>query len=151
MKIQTKYFGKVEVDENQILEFNQGLPGFKDYQKFVLLPLEEAPVYQVLQSMEEAGLAFIVLNPYVFFKDYAFDIDGSTKQELGLEDANDVELYSVMTIHDPFKESTLNLQAPIVINKKTNHAKQLILIDTEYHTKHSIGLHEEAGGKHAHP
>jgi flagellar assembly factor FliW len=151
MEIETKYFGKVEVEGNQIVEFKQGLPGFKEYNSFVLLPLEDAPVYHVLQSIEEAGLAFIVVNPYVFFKDYGFDIDEQSKQDLGLKEAKDVELYSVMTLRDPFKTSTLNLQAPIVINGKNQNAKQLILNNSDYHTQHSIGVSEEAGGTHAHP
>ncbi|KHE69120.1 flagellar assembly protein FliW [Halobacillus sp. BBL2006] len=151
MEIETNYFGKVEVEEEQIVVIIHGLPGFKEYKKFVVLLLEDAPVYRVLQSVEDAGLAFIVVNPYVFFKDYAFDIDEQTKQELDLKEAKDVELYSVMTIRDPFKTSTLNLQAPIVINGKNQHAKQLILNNSDYHTKHSIEVHEEAGGQHAHP
>lgn len=150
MEIETKYFGKIEVEDDEVIQFKQGLPGFKDYKEFVLLPLEEAPMYKVMQSKQEAGLAFIVVNPYMFFKDYAFDIDEQTKKELELKEAKDVELYSVMTIQDPFKQSTINLQAPVIINQKNFHAKQLILNQSDYHTKHSIAVDEGAGDHHAH-
>ncbi|MBH0230882.1 flagellar assembly protein FliW [Halobacillus yeomjeoni] len=150
MKIETKYFGAIEINEEQVIQFKQGLPGFKDYKEFVLLPLEEAPIYKVLQSTKEAGLAFILVNPYVFFHDYAFDIDEQSKKELELKQAEDVDLYTVMTLKDPFKQSTINLQAPIIINQQNRSAKQLILNQTDYHTKHSITSKEEAGESHAH-
>ncbi|RWZ55032.1 flagellar assembly protein FliW [Halobacillus fulvus] len=151
MNLETKYFGSVEVKDVELLHFEQGLPGFKDLKKFALLPLPEAPVYHVLQSADEKEIAFIVANPYLFFKDYEFTIDDQSKGELALEKAEDVELYSILTLKNPFEESTVNLQAPVVINKKNRQAKQLILNRTEYHTKHSIKAREEAGGTHAHP
>ncbi|TGB02368.1 flagellar assembly protein FliW [Halobacillus salinus] len=151
MQISTKYFGSIEVDEKELIQFKHGLPGFGDYRSFVHLPLEEAPLYSVLQSVDEHGLAFVVVNPYVFYKDYEFVIDEQTKKELDLQSPEEVDLYCVMTLQDPFDRSTMNLQAPIIVNKTNHRAKQMILNDPKYHTKHSLQLHKEEGGTHAHP
>ena len=151
MNLNTKYFGNVTIDESELLHFKQGVPGFKQLHNFVLIPLADAPLYNVLQSAEDSTIAFIVVNPYVFFKNYEFDIDQGSKDELDLKNAEDVSLYTVMTLHDPFEKSTVNLQAPIVINQKNNKAKQLILNGTGYHTKHSVNKPLEAGDHHVNP
>ncbi|MCA0971570.1 flagellar assembly protein FliW [Halobacillus litoralis] len=150
MKVQTKYFGEVEVDEKDQIAFEQGLPGFRDYQTFVMLTIPEAPFYVVLQSLEVHDLAFILTNPYIFFQDYEFDIDGTSEEELEINSTKEVEVYSVITIRDPFKQSTINLQAPIIYNKNTNQAKQIVLNSSVYHTKHLI-IQEEEGGSNARP
>ncbi|SDX97520.1 flagellar assembly protein FliW [Salimicrobium album] len=150
MKVAMKYFGEVEVEEKEIVHFSQGLPGFRHINEFILLPLPDAPMYSVLQAVGEKETAFVTANPYLFFKDYEFDIDENSKAELQLETPEDVELYCVLTVRDPFRESTINLQAPVVINKRTNQAKQLILNSSWYHTKHGIA-DQKAGDEHVNP
>lgn len=150
MNVNTKYFGQVDVSEEELLHFNQGIPGFKNLNRFALLPLPEAPLYRILQSVDEKDIAFVVVNPYVFFKSYEFDVDNGSKEELSLEKPEDVDLCTVMTLHEPFEKSTVNLQAPIVINRKNNQAKQLILNGTEYHTKHTVA-EKKAGDEHVNP
>ena len=148
MNIETKYFGAIEVEKKECIEFTSGLPGFENYHNFVLLPVDELGTYFALQSVEEAGLSLIVTNPYLFYKDYEFDID---EEELGIERPEDVAVYNVVTLRDPFETSTLNLQAPIVINTAKGTAKQLILNHTDYKTKHPLVPSVKGGESHARP
>ncbi|MBS4162254.1 flagellar assembly protein FliW, partial [Klebsiella pneumoniae] len=67
MIIQTKYHGDTQIQEEQMILFANGLPGFSDEKKFVILPLSEDSPFVVLQSAETAELAFIVASPFVFF------------------------------------------------------------------------------------
>lgn len=148
MKIETKYFGEVEVDEKDCIDFPNGLPGFESYHSFVLLPVDELGSYFALQSVEEAGVSLVVTNPYLFYKDYEFEID---PENLGILSHEDVAVYNVVTLQDPFEKSTLNLQAPIVMNTKKREAKQLILNQAEYHTKHPLISTVKGGESHARP
>ncbi|QAS53705.1 flagellar assembly protein FliW [Halobacillus litoralis] len=148
MKVETKYFGTVEVDAEELISFPHGLPGFESFHSFVLLPVDELGTYFALQAVDEAGLSLIVTNPYIFYKDYAFDID---EQELSLEKPNDVAVYNVVTLKDPFEKSTLNLQAPIVMNVRERIAKQVILNDANYQTKHPLTQSNKGGESHARP
>ncbi|MBS4219333.1 flagellar assembly protein FliW [Bacillus sp. FJAT-49711] len=138
MNIQTKYHGEVEIEEKDILTFEKGIPGFPDEKKFTLLPLPDMSSVSIMQSVETAGLAFVVADPYSFFENYDFSLDENTVEQLGIGSGADVSAFVILTVHDPFEESTANLQAPIVVNIKKNTAKQVILNNENYQTKHPL-------------
>lgn len=138
MRLTTKYHNEVEVKESEILHFEKGIPGFPDEKKFVVLPLNEDGSFSVMQSVETAGLALVIVDPFDFFKDYDFKLEDSVIEELGVESEKDVLVYSILTVEEPFEKTTANLQAPVVINKTNNKAKQVILVEEGYKTKHSL-------------
>ncbi|WP_062108985.1 flagellar assembly protein FliW [Bacillus niameyensis] len=135
MMIQTKYHGEVKVKEDSILTFEKGIPGFPDEKKFTLLPLPDMSSVSVLQSIETPALAFVIADPYSFYKEYNFSLDENTVEQLEISGSEDVSAFVILTVHDPFEKTTANLQAPIIVNVKTNHAKQVILNDENYKTK----------------
>jgi flagellar assembly factor FliW len=138
MKLNSKYHNEVEVKDEEVLHFDKGIPGFPEERKFVILPLNEDGSFSVLQSVESAGLALVIASPFDFFKDYDFQLEDPVVQELGLESENDVVVYTILTVEDPFEKTTANLQAPIIINKANNKAKQIILVEEGYKTKHNL-------------
>ncbi|CAM3952313.1 flagellar assembly protein FliW [Mesobacillus thioparans] len=138
MKIGTKYHGEVEIHNNEVLAFDKGIPGFLDEKKFVLLPLSEENIFYVMQSAATPALAFILSNPFNFFKDYDFKLEDTVVEELGIKLEQDVQVYSILTVHDPFEKTTANLQAPIILNVENYKAKQVILHEEQYSTKHPI-------------
>lgn len=140
MNIDTKYVGKISIEEDKILHFQSGLPGFLDEKKFVLIDLEGNDVLQILQSVQTAELAFFVTNPYFFYQDYEFKLDDHIIEALDIRDEKEVVVLSIMTIQDPFAKSTINLQAPLVINERTKLAKQYILPSDKYPIKANISL-----------
>lgn len=142
MEIDTLYFGTKQIQEDDIVTFEHGIPGFQEEKNFVFLPFTEDNIYQIMQSVQTKELAFVVTNPFLFFKDYEFDLDDSTINLLEIKEKEDLTIYTILTIQDPFSETTANLQAPVIINQKNNKAKQLILSNVPYKTKHR--LFEEA-------
>lgn len=138
MKIQTKYHGEAEIDGKDIWQFEKGIPGFPDEKEFVILALPENNVYGILQSVKTASLGFVIINPFHFFPHYSFDLDETSMEQLQLENAEDIIVYTILTIGDPFEETTANLQGPIIMNDKNHLAKQVILTDSPYKTKHLL-------------
>lgn len=138
MKINTCYHGEVTIQESDIIHFKNGIPGFEEEKQFVLLPLTEEPIYFALQSKNKQDLAFIVTNPFVFFHDYEFTLEGSTIKALAIEDNTTLDIYVILTVADPFEETTANLQGPIIINKEYHQAKQVVVNHTKYSTKHLL-------------
>ena len=138
MKISTKYHGEMEFNEKDIWHFSNGIPGFPDEQRFVIYPLADNELFSVLQSVTSQAIAFIVTSPFEFFPDYDFTLEGSVVSFLQLENSSDVLPLVILTLGDSLTSSTANLQAPLILNMKNNQAKQVILHDTSYHTKHPL-------------
>lgn len=148
MEITTKYLGKLEIDENKIIQFPNGIPGFIKETQFVILDFPDNPIFQILQSVQHENIAFILTNPYLIYRDYSFQLDEAVIDFLGIESEKDVLVSSIVTIKNPFEESTINLKAPIIINPNRMLGKQYILNDEEYPSKAAINpVTTESGAK----
>lgn len=140
MQIQTKFLGEVDIQESEIYTFEEGIPGFPDQKKFVVLPLDADLPIALLQSTEEQQVGFIIGLPFAFKTDYAFDLADEDIESLQVENQEDVLTYCIMTLKETFSDSTLNLLAPIVLNVKKFVGKQIVLTDNErYPLRHRIG------------
>ena len=140
MLINTKYLGEIEIQESEVITFENGLPGFAEYRKFALLGLDADLPIASLQSIDETDISFIVAFPFAFNKEYAFDLSAQDKEELQIVNETDVLTYTIVTLRETFAESTLNLLAPVVINTNKKLAKQIVLNDSErYPLQYPIG------------
>lgn len=130
MNIETKFLGQVTIEEKEIIKFPNGIPGFEDNKDFVILPLEKDSPFAILQSIKQQEIGFVIALPFIFKDDYVFDLMEEDKEELKLMSSEDLITYSIVTLKEPFNSSTLNLQAPVIINHKQKIAKQLVLQDS---------------------
>lgn len=138
-KINTRRFGELEVEEQDIIKFADGLPAFEDEHEFVVLPYEEGTPYMFLQSMNTPELAFLMTDPFVFFPDYTFELDDANMDKLGVEDMEDILVCTLISIPaGGIANMTTNLLAPVVINRHTKEARQVVLEKTQYTTKHRL-------------
>lgn len=136
--IQTKYLGETKVSADKIITFEKGLPGFEEEKEFILLDISKDLVFQILQSVKSPQLAFFVVNPYYFYETYEFKLNDYTIESLDIKDAKEVLVLSVMTLKEPFNESTINLKAPLIINLKNRLGKQYILEEATYSMRAKI-------------
>ena len=138
-KVSTSRFGEIEVDEKKIVHFKDGIPAFEEEHEFVILPYEEDSPYYFMQSVNSPDLAFLLTIPFLFFPDYMFEIDESTVDELEIKNSDAVFYYSMITIpNGSIRYMTANLLAPIVLNSDNMQAKQVVLENTNYTTKHRL-------------
>ncbi|MCQ6563560.1 flagellar assembly protein FliW [Paenibacillus mendelii] len=137
MVIQTTRFGELEFDEQEIIRFPQGLPGFKQYEKYTVIPIEDSPFYYI-QSVDEGGLAFVAVSPFDFYPEYEFELREDALQDLGFPSIEEVRVLNIVTVKDELEKATVNLIAPIVWNAVTRTALQVILQDSDYKTKHPL-------------
>lgn len=144
MKIETTYYGEIDIDESKIIQFDKGLLGFQEDKEFVLLDIEGNPHFHLLQSISDKGLSFVVTNPYLIYKNYEFDLDETTVDQLKINEPTDIIVLAILTLHTPFEASTINLKAPIIVNAKKNIGTQII-VNEEYNTKHPIQSKEQGG------
>ncbi|MGG2075412.1 flagellar assembly protein FliW [Lysinibacillus irui] len=131
MRIATKFLGEIEIVEQDILTFEQGLLGLEDYKKFVLLPIDESLPLVLLQSVDQMEIGFVVAYPFAFKKDYSFDISDEDRKQLQIEKEEDALTYTIVTMKETLQDSTINLLAPLIINLDKKLGKQIILQDNK--------------------
>lgn len=137
MKISTKFHGDIEIHEKEILAFESGIPGFLDEKQFTLLALEETP-FIVLQSIATKEVAFVMANPFDFFQTYEFELSDELLNELHIQSEQDVVVFVILTVREPFEDTTANLQAPVIINVHNKLGKQYITNKDTYKTRHLL-------------
>ncbi|MFC2638666.1 flagellar assembly protein FliW [Mitsuokella sp. oral taxon 131] len=137
--IKTLRFGEIEIDETKIVHFETGIPAFEEEHEFVVIPYDEESPYLFLQSAATPDLAFLMTNPFLFFPDYAFELDDASQEALGIKEQDDMELYVLLTLPGgSVPDMTANLMAPVVIGNKTMHGKQIVLEKSPYTTKERL-------------
>ena len=138
MLINTKFLGNIEIEEKNIISFEDGLPGFNTLHDFALLPVEGNEALNYLQSIKQTNICFILINPFLIIEDYEINISEEAVANLKIEKPEDTSLYSILTIPEDIKSITANLAAPIVINNVNNKAVQEILNDSRYEVKYKL-------------
>ena len=136
MKVQSKAFGLIDVDERQKVSFPTGLFGFESIKEYILIDAERQPFFW-LQSLEAEHIAFILINPFLFRQDYELDIDEELVSEIGIKNPEDALIFAIVTI-PPTGPMTANLQGPLVINRDSRLGIQAVLTDSRWKTKHDI-------------
>ncbi|KAB3526643.1 flagellar assembly protein FliW [Alkaliphilus serpentinus] len=139
MILNTKSLGEIQVNEESIIQFENGIPGFEDLTQFIIVdnPQEDVP-FCWLQSVDNTEISFVIINPFVFKKNYDFEIPSSIVEGLEIETPEDVATYVIVVIPEDINKMTANLAAPIIINSKNKKGKQVVLEDNRYHIKHLI-------------
>lgn len=138
MILDTTVLGQIKYEEDEIITFIQGIPGFDHLHKYLIVESKEHEAIAYLQSIEEERLHFAMINPFYVYKQYDFEIDETDQAELGIESQYNVEVWSIITMHEDVQETSINLLAPVIINKNNKKAKQIILHSSGYRTKHRL-------------
>ena len=134
----TAKFGEVTVEATSILTFPEGVPGFERLKTYGLVQIDEEAPFLRLLSVDEPAVAFVILNPMSIWPDYEPQIGAEDLVGLDLANTEDLELYCIVTLSSDPRHVTANLKGPIAINTAAMKARQLILVDDRYTTKHSL-------------
>jgi len=137
MKVNTKAFDEIDIEEKQKVFIPQGLFGFEDYTEFVIFDAEHEPFYW-LQSIKEKEIAFILINPFLFRKDYEANVTDQELAEIGINSPDNALIFVIVTIPVDGGPMTANLQGPLVLNKENMTGMQAILSDSKWKTRHDI-------------
>jgi flagellar assembly factor FliW len=137
LKVATKAYGLIEVDERQKIIFPQGLFGFEKLKDYLLLDAERQPFYW-LQSMDVEDVAFILVNPFLFRPDYEVNVSNEEVDGIGIRSPENALIFSIVTIPQDGSPMTANLQGPLIINRDARMGKQAVLTDDRWKTKHDI-------------
>lgn len=137
MKISTTRFGEIEIPDAQIYTFPDGILGFADIRGYAVFAPKAGP-FQWLQSTEVPSLAFVVTDPSLFFPEYVVQIRPEDLAALQLSDLGSGVVLVILTVPKNPAEITANLLGPLVFNAKTKLARQVVLTDPKFSTKHRL-------------
>lgn len=137
MKINTKYYGEIEYEENELLTFPDGLFGFSQYHAYLPLAMDEEDTSMlILQSTDDPYVAFFLIDPLSLLPSYSPVLTPEELSFLGVKSSDDLSYYSICTVKKDYLDNTVNLKCPLVINPDTRKGLQVILSHADY------GYHE---------
>lgn len=141
MKMTTRIFGEIEVDDAKVLTFENGIVGFPDLKHFVLLHDEEKgdkAGIRFLQSVEEPAFAMPVMDPLIVKEDYNPEVEDELLKPVGDISHENVLVLVTVTVPSDLTKMSVNLQGPIVINVDERKACQIIIEHGDYPVKFPI-------------
>jgi len=137
LKIPTRRFGTVEIQEEQVIYAPSGLIGFPHHKRYVLLEHRKGSPFVWFQSAEDESLAFVLIDPLLVKPDYEIQISSEDRKALELENSCEgLQAMAIVSISPGIPmEITANLLGPILINGKKRLAKQVVLYQSTYSTR----------------
>lgn len=133
MKIKTRDFGEMEIDESTIITIPEGIIGFENVKRYTLIsPLGDNMFPMWLQAVDSAEPCFVVYNPTQIYVDYRFEISDDEQELLKLDESKPYTCLAVAIVPDDYKKTTINLRCPIVLNMQDNIAAQVMLEDYDF-------------------
>lgn len=128
----------LQVDDDSVIFFPDGLVGFLQLRRFVLLEdPDEAPI-AILQSIDDISSSFLVTDPWLVLPDYKPKLSPEDMDRLELKKMDDAQVLCILAAKEGRVLVTANLLGPIVINSSIRRARQVILQDSPYSAQHPV-------------
>lgn len=138
MFVQTTRFGPMTFSEEDVITFPEGLLGFEEAKRFLLVDVPAFAPLRWLQSVERPALAFVLCDPLLFLPDYRVRAHKNDLAVIGLEDESQGYVYVILVVGEDYRASSANLKGPLVFNLAKRLAKQLVLADADYSVRHPL-------------
>lgn len=136
--INTTRFGQIQVPEERVISMEKPVLGFESSKRFVIIENSDMLPFVWFQSLDDHDLAFLMVNPALFFPDYKIEVNCKEVEDVEIDDSTSVETYSIVTIAENPSTTTINLQGPIVVNVAAQKAKQLVLAQSSYSVREPL-------------
>lgn len=141
MLVKTKYFGDIDLEEDKIITFEQGIMGFEDFKRYTILfdiEGENNPSISWLQCLDEQSLALPVVNPFLIKNDYNPVVEDEILKPLGEINEQNLVIQLSLTVPSDITKLSVNLKAPFIINSDTRKGCQIIVENQEYEVKYNV-------------
>lgn len=141
MKVETRYFGEIEIGEDKIIHFEDGLFGFEQYKDYTIIydvESEGEPFFSWMQCVTEQSLAFPIVNPLKVDSEYNPVVEDELLAKLGEMKEEDLLVFLLATVPQDVKKTSVNMKAPLVINAGTRQGIQIVAENDDYKIKHYL-------------
>lgn len=147
-ELETTRLGTISYEEDSVLEFPRGLPGFESRRAFVAVRLPANDPLVLLQSLEDPGLCFLTAPVKDVYPDYRLEIGPEDRESLELPadrrplPGKDILCLAVLCARE--SGPTANLLAPVVVNARNRRAVQVVNAVPGYSHRHALCSEEAA-------
>lgn len=133
MRIDNTKLGDVEFDDARIVTLPEGILGFPDARRYVVIDVREGSNLKWLLSVDRPELALVVTDPYAWFPDYRTPLSDSDAAALAFREEDELSVMAIVTVRGRRREdTTVNLRAPIAVNLRTLLGKQVVLSEDRW-------------------
>ena len=137
MILQTSTFGELDVQDEKIIIFKDGIPGFEELKKYVIIILEQTKPFMWIQAVDE-DISLPVLSPFDIDNSYSPVIDDATLEVLDIQNEKELLVLVVTVIPQEITKMTANMAAPILINTRTGYGRQVLAEGNDYQIRQPI-------------
>lgn len=133
MNINTRQFGEISIDDNKIINIPNGIPGFRQQKRYVVIEKKETSPFYLFQCVDDPNLAFVVMDPLRFYPEYTLSVQDFDKTITWEFEKEEISCFVIISIPQGKPEDmTANFMAPLVINNERKEGMQLILQGSPY-------------------
>ncbi len=125
--------------EQHAFEFPVGIYGFPELKRYVVSAIPGGgDIFKQMTAVDDPSVGFTLVFPFAFFAEYEPDVPDDAVREIGAEGPDQIILMAIANVPKQFKETTVNLKAPLIFNPYTRKARQVILADDRWSTRERL-------------
>jgi flagellar assembly factor FliW len=145
MEINTRDFGVIQIEEDSVYSFPQGVYGFEDVDSFaVFMNSEDGVSFVYLQAVNSTTPCFLVFSPWDMMPDYDPRLSREDLAFFGVESEKDLIFLTIATVPpSDVRRLSLNIKSPVVLNPLRMTGRQVILLNESYPVKYYPFLADE--------
>jgi len=137
MQIASTRFGTIEIRDDAVLEFPEGLPGLRGERWAFVAGGDDSPFFW-LHSVEHPDVAVPVTSPWLFISDYEVRVSEDEARRLDLNDPSDAYIVCVVRATENIADFTINLAGPVIINAGARVGRQVLNDVGGYSVRHPL-------------
>ncbi len=145
MKIDTRAFGQIEIDDDRVMKFVGPMLGFETADTYALIDVAPESPFKIMQLVNNANTSFLVTDPAVFFPNYRVQLSKDQAAEIELTDPDKAAVMVVVNIEEGGARLTANLYAPVIVNGENLLGKQIILKGSGYKIDEVLSIQTAIG------
>lgn len=130
MRIQSLTFGEIEIADETIYTFGDGIPGLRDITRYAIIETEDMAPFNWLQACDAPYLTLMMLDPVMIDVNYQVPLNPEYTRALGDFTADDIATRVLIVVPEDPKNMTANMLAPILFNTRTRRGSQVVVEGT---------------------
>lgn len=127
MNIETLRFGRVTINPDSIITFDEGILGFEELKRYAIILCEGTEPIQWLQAVDDPRISLPIVNPFLIKQDYELDVDEAELKSIGMPTVDEILVVNAMVLPEDIQKATINLSAPFLINLTNRKGRQIVM------------------------